>query len=747
MNKTKTTKHEYEFVVIGGGLAGICAAVTAARSGVRTVLVQDRPVPGGNASKEIRVPPVGATNCNFAYSRETGLIEEIYLNNLYRNPTSSYEGWNLELTTLIRLQEDLDCYYNTPVSEVILNESKNHITAVRGHTTGSEKWHQFDAPFFADCTGDGTVGALAGAPFRMGIEARGEFGESMCKEEPQDFVMGSSIHMNAQDAGRPMPFYKPAWVKLDLTEEDFGPYRPVHSFSPEAGGWWWLEWGGELDTVHDNEHIRDVIMEIVLATWDYLKNKSPLSGKLANYELGWVGSIPGKRESRRLEGDYILSMPDIENQAHFEDAIAYGGWGFDHHPEKGFFDNIHPSYHVYHRGPYNVPLRCLYSRTIPNLYMAGRDISVTHYALSSTRVMLTCAQLGEAVGMAAAHSVKNKKTPRQLMADGEMSNIQRDLLKADHQIHNLPYSDPANIATKAKVRASSTLVSCDVEESLSTDLLSQDRMLQFPVLSDIVDFIDLLVDVESETVLQLALHQGAENHSTYPDKQIWSGSIELAAGEKQWVQAPVNCEISQPGWHFLIIAANEKVRLHVGEATVGSLKYAIRRNDPIRPNPFSKWGITRGGWQATTYCHRIHPQQPVYEPANVINPWGRPTNLPNLWSSKRTDFQEPEWLELSWPQPQQIQEVNILFDNMLDFHFSQSWRNYDQNVISSLVKSYRLLAKNGSQPWQTLAEVDDNYQRLRRHSFDPIEASEIRLEILETHGLTRAQVYALRVYV
>lgn len=747
MSEMKRIKHEYEFIVIGGGLAGICAAVTAARAGIQTALVQDRPVLGGNASKEIRVPPVGASNCNFAYSRETGLMDEIRLNNLYRNPTSSIEGWNLELMTITRLQENLDCYYNTAVNEVTLNESKDRITSVRGYTVGSETWHQFDAPFFADCTGDGTVGALAGAPFRMGIEARDEFGESMCEEEPQSFVMGCSIHMSARDAGRLSPFHKPAWVKLDLTEEDFGPYRNVHSFSPEAGGWWWLEWGGELDTVHEAEHIRDVILEIVLAAWDYLKNRSPLCEKLANYELGWVGSIPGKRESRRLEGDYILSMPDIENQVHFDDAMAYGGWGFDHHPEKGFFDKVNPSYHVYHTGPYNVPLRCLYSRTIPNLYMAGRDISVTHYALSSTRVMLTCAQLGEAVGMAAAHSVQNQRTPRQLMADGQVSHIQRDLLKADHHIHNLPYNDPTNIAPQARVRASSTLSSCDVEKSLTTDTLTQDRMLQLPILSDGVDAIDLLVDVESDTVLQLELHQGAKNHSTYPEQQIWSGNIKLKAGKRQWIQMPICCEISQSGWHFLIILANEKASLHVGEATTGSLKYAIRHNDPIRPNPFSKWRVAREGWQAATYCHRIHPQQPVYESANVINPWGRPTNLPNLWSSARTNFRESEWLELSWPQPQQIQAVHILFDSMLDFHFSQSWGGYAQNAIPSLVRDYRLLARTGSQHWRTLVEVDDNYQRLCRHSFDSNGISEIRLEILKTHGLDRAQIYALRVYV
>ena len=553
--------------------------------------------------------------------------------------------------------------------------------------------------------------------------------------------MGSSIHMNAQDAGRPMPFRKPAWVELNLTEGDFGPDREVHRFVPSDGGWWWLEWGGELDTIHDNEQIRDRLLEIVLAVWDYLKNRSPLSESLTNYELGWVASIPGKRESRRLEGDHILSMPDIENQVQFDDAVAYGGWGFDHHAEKGIFGKDF-GYHVHDKGPYNIPLRCLYSRTVQNLYLAGRDISVTHYALSNTRVMLTCAQLGEAVGMAAAYSVKEGKPPRQLIEDGEISRIQRDLQRADHHIHNLPYDDPANIATGATVRASSTLASCDVEVAASTDLLSEDRMLQLPIVTENVESVELLLDAETETHLQLTLHQGPENCSTYPDREIWSGSVEVAAGEKQWVRVPLGCEITQPGWHFLIIGANEEVRLHMGEPTTGSMRYVIRRINPLKTNPFSKWGRSRD----TTYCHRIHPGQPLYEPGNVINPWSRPTNLPNLWSSKRSDFGETEWLELAWTQPQEVQEVTILFDSMLDFQFRQGWPAYDFNVISSLVKEYRLLAKNGSHGWQTLVEVDDNYHRLCRHSFDPIEISEIRLEILQTNGLDRAQVYAVRVY-
>ena len=191
------------------------------------------------------------------------------------------------------------------------------------------------------------------------------------------------------------------------------------------------------------------------------------------------------------------------------------------------------------------------------------------------------------------------------------------------------------------------------------------------------------------------------------------------------------------------MAANEKVRLHEGEPTTGCMRYTIHDINPEKPNPFSKWSRRRG----TTCCYRIHPEQPVYEPADVINPWSRPTNLPNLWSSKRSDFQDAEWLELSWSKPQKMREVTILFDSMLDFQFSQSWKNYDRNVVSPLVRKYRLLARNGSQSWQTLTAVDGNYQRRCQHTFEPIEISRMRLEVTATHGLNRAQVYALRVYV
>jgi hypothetical protein len=633
----------------------------------------------GGSLGAIIAPPVGATQCNFAYSRETGLIEELFLNNLHRNPTWCPEGWNLELETLVRNDANLDLFLNSAVCEVAMNDARDRIASVKAYCAIDETWHQFAAPYFADCSGDGVAGSLAGAPFRMGVEARSEFGEPMGPAEATGDTMGMSLHMHARDAGRPMPFTRPEWVRLELKAEDFGPYRPVcEHFFPDTGGFWWLEWGGALDTVHDSTKIKEEVQRITLAVWDYLKNRSPLAEKLATYELDWMGAIPGKRESRRFEGDHILTMNDIDQQAVFEDAVAYGGWGFDHHPPGGFHDKVNPSTHQYLRGPHNVPLRSLYSRTIGNLFFAGRNLSATHYALSSTRVMLTCAQLGEAVGMAACHAVRSRRDPRSLAQGEAIRAIQRDLLLADHHIHAL----------------------------------------------------DL----------------------------------------------PIACVIARPGWHFLILGTNPDLAVHMTGTPPGKRWYYPRPADPIRPNPFSTWtartlkiGMTRAvdadgasvvspdwneharnsaaasGFLNFAYLCRTTPEQAVYDAAMVVNGHGRPTRTPNLWVSAASSFKEPEWIELSWETSRTINEIQLLFDSALHFHFWQSWQGYPVRSVPSIVRDYRLIARHADGSSSTLAEVTGNFQRNRRHRMALEGITGLRLEILATNGLARAQVYEIRV--
>lgn len=774
----KTINHPHDFVVLGGGLAGVVAAVTAARQGMRTALVQDRPVLGGNASTEIRVPPVGASQCNFAYSRETGLVEELFLNNLHRNPTWSPEGWNLELESLVRNEPNLYLFLNTAVCDVQMNAQRDRLINVKAYGAMAETWHTFYAPYFADCTGDGTVAVLAGAAFRMGVEARSEFEEPMCPDEPTEGTMGMSIQIRTRDAGRPMPFTKPPWVSMELGPDDFGEYRPVcEDFFPDAGGFWWLEWGGELDTVHDTVAIKDELQRITLAVWDYLKNRSPLAEKLATYELEWMGTIPGKRESRRFEGDHILTTLDIDAQARFDDAVAFGGWGFDDHPPAGFYDKVHPSTHQYLRGPHNVPLRSLYSRNIANLYLAGRNISATHYALSCTRVMLTCAQLGEAVGMAAAHSVWHDHDPRRLATGGHIRDIQRDLIRADHHIHALSTLLDHNVAPQAKVTASSVYSDSATTPSWGTDTLRDDRLLQLPVITERLDKIALRVDAEASSVLRYRLCQGPENGSTYPDKQLVQGECPIAAGKDQWIELPIASAIEQPGWHFLILEKNPAVAVHVTESPPGRRWYYRRPQDPIRPNPFCDWtartlaiGMAKAAdadgakvvvpdWNdharkftdisrflQFAYCFQVTPEQCVYEPSTVVGSHSRPSSVPNLWVSAPSSFEQPQWLDLTWDHPQSIESIQILFDSSLHFHFWQSWQGYPVRSIPSIVRDYRVVVRTAEGAEHVVAQVQGNYQRNRGHLAQMEGAQSLRIEILKTNGLQRAQVYSVRVF-
>jgi hypothetical protein len=774
----KTIHHSHEFVVIGGGLAGLCAAVTAARQGVRTALVHDRPVLGGNASTEIRVPPVGATQCNFAYSRETGLIEELFLNNLHHNPTWCPEGWNLELENLVRNEPELDLFLNNAVCDATMNDGKDRIESVKAYCSMEETWHVFEARCFADCSGDGVVGAQAGAAFRMGVEARSEFDEPMCPDVPTGETMGMSLHIHARDAGRPMPFTLPNWVDLKLGLDDFGPYRPVcEHFFPDTGGFWWLEWGGALDTVHDTTKIKEEVQRITLAVWDFLKNRSSLADRLVTYELDWMGAVPGKRESRRFEGDHILTMNEIDEQKHFDDAVAYGGWGFDHHPPGGFHDKVNPSTHQYLRGPHNVPLRSLYSRNIRNLFFAGRNISATHYALSSTRVMLTCAQLGEAAGMAAAHAARTGCDSRELTDGARIATIQQDLFKADHHVHGFPAALPCDIAAEARVSASSSFSGAETVPTWGKEPLTAPRMQLLPVTTPRAESIQLKLDAIGSTQLRYRFMQGPANSSTYPEIELAAGTVDLQAGDDQWVTLPLACDIARPGWHFLIVEENPLVRLHVTEAPPGFLRYYPRPEDPIRPNPHSTWtlrslpiGQTRAAdadgaevlaptWNehamsaremstflGFSYVCRIHPAQPVYEPSMVVNGHSRPTHQPNLWVSAPTSFVSPETLDLAWDAPRDITEIQVIFDSALHFHFGQSWQGYAVNVIPSLVKHYRIIASLMDGGEVMVAEVTHNHLRSRCHPCDLNGVKEIRLECVATHGLDRAQVYAVRVF-
>lgn len=323
---TPTEHLKVDLVVVGGGLSGVCAALAAARHGCEVVLVQKRPVLGGNASSEIGIGIVGAACANGRWdARETGILEEILLEGRRFDPTGGPASLDFALWEAVKAEPSLRLLLNTHITDV--ERDGRRILRVSGEQQASEIRFVLESRWFADCTGDGTIAARAGCRAMTGRESKDDFGEPDALDIADHQTMGNSIYWHARDVGHPVPFVKPEWA-YTYSEEDLAK-RP-HPGDRFKVGFWWVEVGGDVDnTITDSEAIRDELWKISFGLWDHVKNGGDHGAE--NYVLDRVGLVPGKRESRRIVGDYILREQDLLEQRDFDDAIAYGGWTMDLH--------------------------------------------------------------------------------------------------------------------------------------------------------------------------------------------------------------------------------------------------------------------------------------------------------------------------------------------------------------------------------------------------------------------------------
>jgi FAD dependent oxidoreductase len=445
-----------DVMVAGGGLAGVLAAVSAARNGAKVVIVQDRSRLGGNSSSEIKMHVVGANNHKSRPGwREGGLLEEFRLDDAANNPQRCWELWDLLLYDKVVSEPNITLLLETTLYSAEVKDGM--IQRVQARCDRTEHIYRIAAKLFCDCTGDSRLGLEAGAEFRVGHESRAEFGESLAPETADKQTQGCSILFTARDFGKPMPFTPPKWARK-ITEKDLK-FRPIKSWEY---GYWWIEWGGHMNTVRDNERIRFELLGIVMGVWDHIKNSGRFPTS-ANWALDWVGMLPGKREARRLVGPHILTQQDLMGlNGDFEDAVCVGGWNLDEHPPTGFEDPEKPPFvSIKLKDVYNIPLRSLYSKNVRNLFMAGRNMSATHTAFSSTRVMGTCAVEGQAIGTAAALCIRHDLLPRGLYEDKvKLKALQQTLLRDDQSIKGLKNEDPNDLARRASVTASGEHENC-----------------------------------------------------------------------------------------------------------------------------------------------------------------------------------------------------------------------------------------------------------------------------------------------
>ena len=294
-----------DILVAGGGPAGVPCALAAARGGAQVILCQDRPVLGGNASSEVRMHIVGADasgnrgrdNALQTETREGGIIEEVRLETAVHNIQRSSSMLDLILYDLCRAEPNLTLMLNTRVTAA--EKQGERITHAVAERQSTEDRFRIAAEVFVDCTGDGQLGLSAGAPFCHGRESRDEFGETLAADEADGKTLGSTLLFQARRFEHPVSFTAPTWART-FTEDDLK-LRPHGTAGIDRGleyGYWWVEWGGTLDTIKDNESIRDELLAIMLGIWDHIKNGGDHGAD--NWVLDWFGFLPGKRESRRF---------------------------------------------------------------------------------------------------------------------------------------------------------------------------------------------------------------------------------------------------------------------------------------------------------------------------------------------------------------------------------------------------------------------------------------------------------------
>jgi hypothetical protein len=745
----KSLTVENDITIIGGGLAGTCAAIAAARLGSTVTLINNRPVLGGNSSSEIRVWVCGATaHGGQKFARETGIMGELFVENQYRNPEGNPNYWDQVVLDAVRAEPNIELWLNTDIREVEAEgpDDARRIISVTGWQMGSEKLVRFEGPLFVDATGDGYIGFRAGADFRLGREAHDELGEEWAPEAADSHLLGSTILLYTKDAGRPERFVPPSIaVKIDQT-----PIPEHRNIRIDANGcdYWWIEYGGELDIVHDNETIRDELWGVVYGIWDYIKN----SGKFEadNLTLEWVGSIPGKREYRRFLGDHVLTQQEVMEQVKFDDAIGFGGWSIDLHAPGGVYHAGAPAKNLFPAGVYHIPFGSLYSRNVTNMMMAGRDISASHVAFGTIRVMATCAIVGEATGTGAALAVQNGLAPREL-ATTRMGLVQQTLLKQDASVLGVAWTDPGDKVLSATVTASSSLRSLGVEDAEGTpfSIGGEDFALLLPA-DPAIGGLELEVEALGATTLHAELWEtgGGENH--IPVDKVAEVDVAVDSAGRRWLPIPLEHAPRTPRNVVLVLRRNEELSVLVTD----------------RPGPYGVMGMvariprverTDGGpqtnkWDAAPLRRhgirlRVATPTDAYSPDKVAGGYQRPYDGPQLWSSEALREGRPEHVELAWTAPQRIERVDLIFNDDVDEDLINLHHHRTAfEVIPELVRDYRVEAEVDGR-WQELVAVEGNRRRHRVHTLEtPVPLTGLRVVVESTNGSQWASIVAVRAF-
>ncbi|MCA1178208.1 FAD-dependent oxidoreductase [Pantoea rwandensis] len=733
-----------DLLIAGGGLSGVCAALAAARDGLEVVLIQDRPVLGGNASSEVRLWANGATSHmgnNNRWAREGGIMGEIMEENLWRNKEGNPVLFDMVLLDLVQSQPGLTLLLNTVVTYI--EKSDRRLKSVEAFNAINQTRYHVKASQFIDASGDGVLGYLAGAAHRVGAETIEEFGEKMAPGEHFGHKLGHSIYFYTKRTSQPVRFVPPSFALKEITA--IPRYKRLTS-DLNGCDLWWLEWGGRLDTVHESETIKWELWKIVWGVWDYIKN----SGEFPDADtltIEWVGLIPGKRESRRFVGDTLLCQQDIIEQRDHYDAVAYGGWSIDLHPADGVYSEHDGCRQFHSKGTYTIPFRALYSQSLDNLLLTGRLISATHVAFGSARVMCTCGVLGEVVGRAAAICHQQQLTPAQLAQPERVTQLQQHLLRAGAYI---PRQQLANPVSDAEVAVSSTLQLSALPADGGWQPLQSRCALLLPLKAgERLPAITVQLRAKQTQKLQVSLLTSDNPANTCGDQHIASQTITVNDQGSYRLSFDYRADVDR----YLFIAFEEKPEIEVALTrqrlpgimmVFNSLNPRVaKRTRQINDgdygvDEFDFW-LPRRAPNQVLLAFTLETPLKLWHRDYLLNGKLRPEQHTNCWVPAQDDAQPT--VTWRWEQAHQASHITLLFDNDFDHAMETVQMGHAQAVTPHCTTHYRLWLDE-----MLLVEVKDNHHSLCHHAVPQgVSFRQIRLELIASAGALPA-LYGLHLH-
>lgn len=743
-------KIHVDLVIVGGGLSGVCGAITAARQGLKVVLVQDRSVLGGNSSSEVRLWILGATSHmgnNNRWAREGGIVDELLVENTWRNPEGNPVIFDSVLLDKVTREPNITLLLNTTVYEVDKKDA-NTISSVKAFCSQNQTEYVLSAPLFCDASGDGIVGFLSGAAFRMGAETTEEFGEKFAPTKEYGELLGHSLYFYSKDTGKPVNYVPPAFALTDITQ-----IPKFKSFNAKEFGCklWWIEYGGRLDTVHDTENIKWELWKVVYGVWNYIKNSGNFP-EAENLTLEWVGMIPGKRESRRFEGDYMMRQQDVVEQRIHEDAVAFGGWSIDLHPADGVFSEK-PGCNQWHsKGIYQIPYRCLYSKNITNLFLGGRIISASHVAFGSTRVMATAAYVTQAVAVAATICKEQHILPADIFTKGHIIALQQRLLKTGQYVPGLQLADKEDLVQSASIKASSELVFSKFPGTPVRKPLTISSAQMLPLQKGKIAPFVFHADANEATELTVELRVSSKVGNHTPDVTVATQILAVQPG-RNCMQLQFDAVMEDNAYAFITFLKNPLVELHFSEKRVSGILSVFNTINKAVSNYGKQTPPEDIGMHAFEFwCpqrrpegHNIDLQYPeglkVFQAANIRNGVDRPTTQPNAWVADWNDAQ-PQ-LTISWNEAKTISEIDLFFDTDYDHPMESVLMSHPESVMPFCVQEYKIKDDAGN----VLAEQSNNYQTYNKVKLaQPVTTGKLVIEVQHPSQDVPAAVFAVRCY-